>query len=327
MIVSCRRHLIRSRSAPSVPNMVIESKDEVFGWFKQLSGAYRIEVLTTLLHSCVPLEKRFFASVIETLARADYCALLDDEQKANTAADMESLCARDWLEDVVPHVPVHDAAQNGLVPVPKSLVVADAAVRVPPAGPADPVQAGDSAAVSFHAPPQPPPQQKPPLIPVRQQVVISMCLLNSTNRLCATILVKAIQKHLSVENLQRHLQIVIHGTDRGKEKPVLQTQVAAPDHQVVSEITLIFSLAFCHPAFTLEQQHLLSYQVSRFPPLADRSHIVHAAKGGERLSELTGKHILTCSVILLPASSVRLSHCPVSRCPVPVLLSHYRSCS
>lgn len=242
--------------------MVIESKEEVFGWFKQLSGAHRIEVLSTLLHSCVPLEMRFFASVIETLARSDYCALLDDEHAANSHADMDALCARDWLEDVVPHVPVHDAAHNGLVPVPKSLVAADGAVRVPSAGPVADVQAGDTATISFHTPPQPPPQ-KNPLLPLRKQIVVSMCLLNSTNRLCATILFKAIQKHFSVENLQHHLQIMIHGKDRGKEKTVLQTQVAPPDPQLIAEITLLFTLALCHPAFTLEQKHLLSYQASR----------------------------------------------------------------
>lgn len=232
--------------------MVIESKEEVFGWFKELSGAHRIEVLSTLVHSCIPLEWRFFASLVESLARRDYVQLLEDEHTANSAADMEALCMPDWLSDVVPA-----EAQNGLIPdrssVKQSVAGDGIAVRVP-----DQQPAGDAVAVTFHPPPQ-----KTPLITLRHKVIVSICLLNSTNRLCANIVFKAIQKHFSVENFQRHLQIGVHGKDRGKEKSVVvQTQVAAPDHQLVAEITLLFTLALCHPAFSYEQQNLLSYQVS-----------------------------------------------------------------
>ena len=234
--------------------MVIESKEEVFVWFKQLSGAHRVEVLSTLLHSCVPLEWRFFASLIETLARRDYCTLLEDERRTNNAPDLEVLCATDWLSDVsVCKVPA-DGAQNGLVP--------DRPQCGPAADGADQPQAGDAAAVSF----QSQPQSKTPLIALRQKVVISICLLNSTNRLCATIFFKAFQKHLSVENFQRRLQISVHSKDRtGNEKTVVQTQVAAPDHQLVAETTLLFTLALCHPAFSFEQQSLLNFQASPCP--------------------------------------------------------------
>lgn len=233
--------------------MVIESKEEVYAWFKELSGAHRIEVMSTLLHSCVPLEWRFFASLVETLARRDYCVLLDDEHTANSAPDMESLCAPDWLADVDCNGPVD--AQNGLV----------ADRPLPAAGPTDRTTdqqpAGD---VSFQPPPAP--NTKAPLTSLRSKVIVSVCLLNSTNRLCATIVFKAIQKHLTVENFQRHLQITVHSKDRGKEKGVtVQTQVTPPDHQLVAETTLLFTLGLCHPAFTFEQRNLLCFQASPCP--------------------------------------------------------------
>ena len=234
--------------------MVIESKDEVFSWFKELNGTHRIEVLSTLVHSCIPLEWRFFASLVESLARRDYITLLEDEHTANSATDMEALCMPDWLSDVVPA-----ETQNGLIPdrsiVKQSVTGPDGtAVRV-----ADQQPAGDAVAVTFH----PPPAQKTPLISQRHKVIVSICLLNSTNRLCAGIVFKAIQKHFSVENFQRHLQIGVHGKDRGKEMAVVvQTQVAQLPVAVVDEITLLFTLALYHPAFTFEQQNLLSFQVS-----------------------------------------------------------------
>lgn len=224
--------------------MVIESKEEVYAWFKDLSGAHRIEVLSALLTSCIPLEYRFFASLIESLARRDYCSLLDDEHLANSASDMEALCTSDWLADLPKRAQPADL-QNGIVPPDRRAIAPDLAPKPLVPDQSAPVSDPVPAPVSFSPP-------KPAVINLRQRVVVMICLLNSTNRLCATIIFKAIQKHFSVSNLQQYL--AVHAKDRDKR--------TAPDRLVVDEITLVFTLALCHPAFSYEQENLLSYQVS-----------------------------------------------------------------
>lgn len=284
--------------------MVIESKEEVYSWFKDLSGAHRIEVLSALLTSCIPLEYRFFASLIESLARRDYCSLLDDEHLANSASDMEALCTSDWLADL-PKRPQPVDLQNGIVPPDRRSVAPDLAPK--PLAPEQSVSEPVSAPVSFSAP-------KPAVINLRQRVVVMICLLNSTNRLCATIIFKAIQKHFSVSNLQQYLEV--HAKDREKEKLMVR-----PDRLVVDEITLVFTLALCHPAFSYEQENLLSYQVSCCHTDALSDPCVTAAENSERLSEFMGN--VRTPAHLLPSSFPVCAHV----LPSPTLLSYHRICS
>lgn len=84
--------------------MVIDSKEEVFDYFSKLSGAKRIEVLSGIVHSCIPLELRFLASLVESLARKDYVSLLEDEHKANSPHELQVLCSTDLLADVSPFI-------------------------------------------------------------------------------------------------------------------------------------------------------------------------------------------------------------------------------
>ena len=66
-------------------------KEEVCVWFKNLSGAERIELLCSLLHTCVPIELRFIGSCLEDLARKDFIYLRDAEIKANDIAEITKL--------------------------------------------------------------------------------------------------------------------------------------------------------------------------------------------------------------------------------------------
>ena len=66
-------------------------KEEVCGWFKDLSGAERIELFCSLLHMCVPIELRFIGSCLEDLARKDFIYLRDAEIKANDIAEIKKL--------------------------------------------------------------------------------------------------------------------------------------------------------------------------------------------------------------------------------------------
>ena len=84
--------------------MAIDSKEEVFAYFTKLSGAKRIEILSGLVHSCIPLEMRFLATLVESLARRDYVTLLEDEHKANSPQELQALCSTDLLADVSPFI-------------------------------------------------------------------------------------------------------------------------------------------------------------------------------------------------------------------------------
>ncbi|CAH1780018.1 unnamed protein product [Owenia fusiformis] len=66
-------------------------KDEVYTWFKNLSGPKRIDFVCGLLHMCLPLELRFFGSVVEDLAKKDYHYLRQAEIKSNDAIDLKHL--------------------------------------------------------------------------------------------------------------------------------------------------------------------------------------------------------------------------------------------
>lgn len=82
--------------------MTIDNMEEVFAYFEKLSGAKRIEVLSGIVHRCIPLELRFLASLVESLARKDYVTLLEDEHKANSPHELQQLCSNDLLADVSP---------------------------------------------------------------------------------------------------------------------------------------------------------------------------------------------------------------------------------
>jgi len=271
--------------------MVIESKDEVYAWFKGLSGANRIEVLSRLLHISIPLEWRFFANLVECLSRKDYLSLLEDEREANNATILESLCSTDWLADVVPpQAPIITNTSNAVIPQTLSQPTTPQP-PIPPTqlvsmkngltSPSSPQPTGtttitpgnvdattmavvvDNTTTAVTNPMQqlpPTPVQAVPVVcplpSIRSKVVVSLCLLFSTNRVCATVMFKAISRQFSKENLRSHLE----PSTAGKKKVVSPPIAPFPDHQLVAEINLIFTLALYHPAFSFEQLSNLNYQ-------------------------------------------------------------------
>ena len=73
-------------------------KEEVCAWFKDITGAERIELLCSLLHMCVPMELRFIGSCLEDLARKDFIYLRDAEIKANDIAEIKKL-TQDFMDE------------------------------------------------------------------------------------------------------------------------------------------------------------------------------------------------------------------------------------
>ena len=73
-------------------------KEEVCAWFKDITGAERIELLCSLLHMCVPMELRFIGSCLEDLARKDFIYLRDAEIKANDIAEIKKL-KHDFMDE------------------------------------------------------------------------------------------------------------------------------------------------------------------------------------------------------------------------------------
>lgn len=285
--------------------MVIESKDEVYAWFKGLSGANRIEVLSRLLHICIPLEWRFFSNLVECLSRKDYLSLLEDEREANNGTILETLCSTDWLADVVPpQAPIVTNTSNAVIPPtlsqpttpqpqthlphqPPIPATQPVSMKNGLTSPSSPQPTGtttitpgnvdattvavvvDNTTTAVTTPMQQPPptpvQAVPvvcPLPSIRSKVVVSLCLLYSTNRVCATVVFKAISRQFSKENLRSHLEPSTTGKKVvSPSVPPSPSIAPVPDHQLVAEINLIFTLALYHPAFSFEQLSNLNYQV------------------------------------------------------------------
>lgn len=265
--------------------MGIESKEEVIAWFKELSGAQRIEVLSGLLNTCIPLEWRFFATLIESLGRRDYQTLLEDEHKANTPQELEVVCSSDWLPLGASHVDNHIASNHNvesrvagdrISPQPPSVEVTPAGVlstHLKPPGesvvrPSRDLMTKNS---SYESLSPIPPKSDMVLTNVRKRVVVYLCLLSSSNRVCATIVFDAFRKYLNVEKIKTHLEKRgLHPLKERRDKSPSGNNSFDPrppdtqprlDPQLVAEVTLLHTLAIYHPAFTFEQQSILSRQV------------------------------------------------------------------
>ncbi|RWS30348.1 zinc finger CCHC domain-containing protein 2-like protein [Leptotrombidium deliense] len=211
----------RVEKYPKTQNMV-QCKEEVFEWFKELSGATRIELMCGLLNLCIPLEWRFFATVIESLARRDYASLKDYEIKANTPLEYEEIANSNWL-------------LRGDEPDTRASTTVAA-------------QTSDKRPVTAST--------DKSLNSIRSKIVVYMCLLSSSNRVCATIVHKSILKQLCVENLQQTLSQL----KKSEKLDNLEAGFLLSDN-MYNEIILLHTLARFHPAFTFEQQSVLGQQL------------------------------------------------------------------
>lgn len=194
--------------------MVIESKEEVFEWFKGLSGAERVEVMSGLCNISIPLEWRLFGTVIENLGRRDYLVLREDEHRANSLPDIEEVCAQPWL-DTTP-LPAKQPSPPPPPPTPASVaspgapdttaapivngVATSSNGTSPSSSPHDSRNGSPAPSSDASQPAHPPPSS------VRSKVVIYLCLLHSTNRVCATAVAKAFKLQLSLEVVQKHVE-------------------------------------------------------------------------------------------------------------------------
>lgn len=143
---------------------------------------------------------------------------------------------------------------------------------------------------------------------VRSKVVVYLCLLNSTNRICATIAFKAIRHQLCLESVTRHLfdsmigskshlNLPKGGNCRDPQlHPRIQSSVLVPessanfvlDDKLYSEIVLLHTLAIHHPAFTFDQQTLLSEQLQKVQQWMD-TVMMFAAAATANASSILGK--------------------------------------
>ena len=76
-------------------------QEEIFSYFKSLSGAKRIEMVCGLISMCIPLEIRFFDNVIQDMVKRDYNSFRDAEIKANTFQELDTVCKCDLLLEKV----------------------------------------------------------------------------------------------------------------------------------------------------------------------------------------------------------------------------------
>ncbi|KAH7636291.1 hypothetical protein HUG17_10261 [Dermatophagoides farinae] len=76
-------------------------QEEIFAYFKSLSGAKRIELVCGLISMCIPLEIRFFDNVIQDMVKRDYNSFRDAEIKANTYQELDMVCKCDLLLEKV----------------------------------------------------------------------------------------------------------------------------------------------------------------------------------------------------------------------------------
>ena len=66
-------------------------QEEVWRWFRTLSGPKRIDLVSGLLQMCLPLETRFLGALVEDLARRNYHFLRESEIKANDHNEVKTL--------------------------------------------------------------------------------------------------------------------------------------------------------------------------------------------------------------------------------------------
>ncbi|KAI1285531.1 hypothetical protein HDE_12090 [Halotydeus destructor] len=269
---------------------MVESKEEVFSWFKKLSGAKRVEVLYGLLHLCIPLEWRYFASILENLGRRDYMMLKTDEIIANSLRDLEEVCDQSWLE-VEPMATKPSLNSNASLAnehlKPNGISSSATSPLISPSG-----SRATSPSLSTVSS-----VERDSKSSIRSKIVIYLCLMNSTNRPCATTLFKAFRKQLSLENIKKHLDVVNqrntatdregksshHGSSGHLDQRPLNCIIV--DQQFMAEIILLFTLAIHHSAFLFEQRTTLIKQLAKV-----RSYMEGLVSAASLTPVLSGPH-------------------------------------
>ena len=278
--------------------MVVLCKEEVFSWFKELSGAKRIELMCGLLNLCIPLEWRFFATFLEQAAKRDYVSLKEAETKSNSAQEFEKLTSLDWL-GVDNRTNEEELTQNGSTQSSQS-TSKEGNASISTLINNSYSQSNDNInSLDKH------------LSSVRSKIVVYLCLLSAANRMCATIAFKAFRTQLRLENISSHLFGSINisnesysSTSSNTSSPLNSSSSHSSlsltkakdsnshnsrsssehsyshlvlDNNFYSEIILLHTLAIHHPAFTFEQQALLSEQLQKVQQWMDAIMFASAA--------------------------------------------------
>ena len=200
--------------------MTLTSKEEVFSWFQNLSGAKRIEMVCGLMSMCIPLEIRFFEAVIQDLSKKDFNTFREAEVKANSRQELELICKCDLLDEKTTPEYEGENEINGNIE-------------------------GNSGALNTAS--NEPNQKALSKYPSRSKLIISLCLLQPTNHQCSSITFDSIRRQLMPENIMNQ----VYNVYIPKKYPL---------DGLFSEILLLLTMAMYHPAFSYEERDLLQTQ-------------------------------------------------------------------
>ncbi|KPM02661.1 hypothetical protein QR98_0010770 [Sarcoptes scabiei] len=254
-------------------------QEEIFAWFQSLSGAKRIELMCGLISMCIPLEVRFFETIIQDSVKRDFNSFRDAEIKANSYQELNIVCKCDLLLEKTSTENYYDETTemtcNGGSVVGNSIILNNANPNSNNnnnngnnslASPINSVlntantnndnnvngtkiskslssaNKNDSSIASGG--------QVSNMIsnfPSRSKLIISLCLMQPSNNQCSTLIFNSIRKQLMPEIIYQAI-----------------CQVFIPKNQNIdqlfSELLLLLTMAMYHPAFNYEQRDLLASQ-------------------------------------------------------------------
>lgn len=245
--------------------------EEIFAWFQGMSGAKRIELMCGLISMCIPLEKRFFETILQDAVKRDYNSLRDAEIKANSAKDLENVCKCDlWAENM--NVDQYyedntDNLNNGAINNTNALSNNNSTNNTNTNTNNNSTNNNSATANtnSSNNENTTAPSSTPTLTnnnngnksqdmananltcyPTRSKLIISLCLMQPNNISCSKVVFDYIRKQLIAPNIYKHFDLYMNNNNN--------------IDQLFSELLLLLTMAIYHPAFTYEQRDLLTAQ-------------------------------------------------------------------
>lgn len=249
--------------------------EEIFAWFQGMSGAKRIELMCGLISMCIPLEKRFFETILQDAVKRDYNSLRDAEIKANSAKDLENVCKCDlWAENMNIDQYYEDNADNlnnGAINNTNVLSNNNSSNNTNTNNNntnnnSTTTNTNNSNDNITSAPPPPSTTTTTTLTnnnnngnkssdmantnltcyPTRSKLIISLCLMQPNNISCSKVVFDYIRKQLIASTIYKHFDLYMNNNNN--------------IDQLFSELLLLLTMAIYHPAFTYEQRDLLTAQ-------------------------------------------------------------------
>lgn len=229
-------------------------KEEVFDWFRTLSGAKRIELMCGLIHLCIPLETRFFGTILEDINKKNENTFREAEILANTYTELEMVCKCDLLLEKLglDYCENENMSSNATNEMNGTMTTSsnnsnantnsnsnsgnqNEASNNGTSITQNKCTGGDlSPAISNY--------------PSRSKLIISLCFMTPINKPCSAIVFNSIKTQLTYQNIE---QVLYHYFI-----PKCPHQI----NELFSELFLLMTMAMYHPAFTYEQRDLLERQ-------------------------------------------------------------------